>query len=335
MKKNSFTNNNTTANNNSNNILGGITMNNITDVNTFAAVVKATVEASLGQGVDVEIREVLKNNATRLTGLSIRNEGSNIAPTIYLEGFFEQFLKGCSIDHIANEIIGIYETSKDSCPFDEAMLSDTRKATDKLYLKLINAERNKELLADAPHILVCDLAVVFFILVSNDTAGTATITVRNNMAALWRMTAEELFDIALDNTQRMFRGSVRTMASVMMEMLGSRLDEECCSEFYDMIISDEDAFPMYIATNDVKVNGAAVLLYNNLLKDFADRTGNDFYILPSSVHEAILVPVSDQMDPSSLRAMVREVNATQVAPAEVLSDNVYYYSRENDEISIA
>ncbi len=310
-------------------------MNNTMNINTFAATVKATVEASLGQGVEVEIREVLKNNSTLLTGISIRNKESNVAPTVYLEGFFEQFKKGYSIDHIAGEIIGIYETSKDSCPFDEVMLSNIGKATEKLCFKLVNAERNKELLTDAPHILICDLAVIFFILVSNDNAGTATITVRNNMAETWGLSAEELFEISLANTQRLFRGTVKTMASVMMELLGTHLDKECSSEFYDMIISDEDAFPMYVATNDIKTNGAAVIAYNGLLKEFADRTGNDFYIIPSSIHEVLLIPASDQMDPASLRAMVREVNATQVAPADFLSDNIYFYSLKNDEISIA
>ena len=92
---------------------------------------------------------------------------------------------------------------------------------------------------------------------------------------------------------------------------------------------------MYVCSNSQKVNGAGVILYKDLLKQFAEKTGSDFYILPSSIHETLLVPVSDQMEVEALRSMVREVNATQVAPEEVLSDNVYIYRREDDKISLA
>ena len=124
------------------------------------------------------------------------------------------------------------------------------------------------------------------------------------------------------------------MASVMMELLADRLDGEGCREFYDMAVSENDV-PMYVCSNTSKINGAGVILYENLLKDFAQKVGTDFYILPSSVHETLLIPVSDQFDVDTLRAMVCEVNMTQVAPEEQLSDQVYLYSRECDQIRIA
>ena len=121
---------------------------------------------------------------------------------------------------------------------------------------------------------------------------------------------------------------------VMMDLLSDRMDDEYSSEFFDMVVS-EDMVPMYVCSNSQKVNGAGVILYKDLLKQFAEKTGSDFYILPSSIHETLLVPVSDQMEVEALRSMVREVNATQVAPEEVLSDNVYIYRREDDKISLA
>ena len=71
------------------------------------------------------------------------------------------------------------------------------------------------------------------------------------------------------------------------------------------------------------------------LKEFADRTGADFYILPSSIHETLLIPVADNMELDYLTSMVREVNATQVTPEEQLSDNVYIYRRATDSIELA
>ena len=337
MKNNNFDSMNAAANNNNNSINGGITMNTtINSMDMFAQVIKEAVEASLGDGYEVSINDVLKNNDTHLTGLTIRANESNISPTIYLEGSFERYQAGeAAIPVIVLEIIAVYESHKVAMPFDASIVTDFSACKDKVCYKLVNADRNRELLADAPHIIVCDdLAVLFYILVSNDGEGTATITVRNNMSDLWGVSADELFKIALVNTQRLFRGTVKSMASVMMELLADRLDEEGCREFYDMAVSENDV-PVYVCTNTSKINGAGVILYENLLKDFAQKVGADFYILPSSVHETLLIPVSDQFDVETLRAMVCEVNMTQVAPEEQLSDQVYLYSRECDEIRIA
>lgn len=339
MKNNNFDSMNAAANNNNNSINGGIAMMNaiINSMEVFAATVKEAVEASLGDGYEVSINDVLKNNDTHLTGLTIRANESNISPTIYLERSFERYQAGeAAIPVIVSEIIAVYESHKVTMPFDASMVTDFSACQSKICFKLVNADRNKELLADAPHMIVCDdLAVLFYILVSNDGSGTATITVRNNMFDLWGVSEEDLFNIALINTQRIFRGSVMSMASVMMELLSDRMDEENTKEFYDMVVSDEDMVPMYVCTNTQKINGAGVLLYKDLLKEFAERVGSDFYILPSSVHETLLVPVSKEMQIEYLRSMVREVNATQVAPEEVLSDNVYIYRREDDKISLA
>lgn len=336
MKNNNFDSINAAANNNSNN--GGIIMMNATinSMDTFAAVVKEAVEASLGDGYEVSIHEVLKNNDTHLTGLTIRTEESNVAPTIYLEGMFERYKAGdAAVPVIVSEIISVYESHKVTMPFDASMVTDFSACQSKICYKLVNADRNRELLADAPHMFVCDdLAVIFYILVSSDGEGTATITVRSNMSDLWGVDEDELFKIALLNTQRLFRGSVMSMASVMMDLLSDRMDDEYSSEFFDMVVS-EDMVPMYVCSNNQKLNGAGVILYKDLLKQFAEKTGSDFYILPSSIHETLLVPVSDQMEVGALRSMVREVNATQVAPEEVLSDNVYIYRREDDKISLA
>ena len=338
MKNNNVDSMNAAANNNNNSINGGITMNTtINSMDMFAQVIKEAVEASLGDGYEVSINDVLKNNDTHLTGLTIRANESNISPTIYLEGSFERYQAGeAAIPVIVSEIIAVYESHKVTMPFDASMVTDFSACQSKICFKLVNADRNKELLSDAPHMIVCDdLAVLFYILVSNDGSGTATVTIRNSMFDMWGVSEEDLFNIALINTQRLFRGSVMSMASVMMELLSDRMDEENTKEFYDMVVSDEDMVPMYVCTNTQKINGAGVLLYKDLLKEFAERVGSDFYILPSSVHETLLVPVSKEMQIEYLRSMVREVNATQVAPEEVLSDNVYIYRREDDKISLA
>ena len=338
MKNSNYDSMNEATNNNSENNGGMIMMNaTIKTMDVFAQVVKEAVEAALGDGFEVSIHEVLKNNDTHLTGLTIRAEESNIGPTIYLERSFEKYKAGdAPIPVIVSEILSVYESNKAMMFVDAPLVTDFTACKERICYKLVNADRNKTLLSDAPHKMVCDdLAVLFFILVSNDEAGTASITVRNNMFDLWGVDEDELFNIALVNTQKLFRGNVMSMASVMMELLSDRMDDENAKEFYDMVVSEEDMLPMYVCSNKQRINGAGVLLYANLLKEFAERVGADFYILPSSIHETLLVPVSDQMDVEYLRSMVREVNSTQVAPEEVLSDNVYVYRRADDRIALA
>ena len=101
-----------------------------------------------------------------------------------------------------------------------------------------------------------------------------------------------------------------------------------------MDVYEDSAFPMYVATNVSKLNGACILLYDGVLEKFAEKIGGDFYILPSSVHEVLFVPANGDMDARYLIQMVREVNATQVAPDEVLSDNVYLYHADKDFVEM-
>lgn len=328
--------NNAAVNNNSMNNGGNYIMANgtIKDMDVFAGVVKEAVASVYVEGYSVQIQKVVKNNDTRLTGIVIRSNDSNIAPTIYLDGFFGQYQDGMPMDEVIKKVIDTYEQNKVTGRFDVSMVTDYASVSNRICVKLVNAAKNQDLLADAPHVMVSDLAVIFYIVMSKDNGSTATITVRNNLMKLWNVTTEQLYEMAMDNTQRMFRGTVKSMASIMTEMLSNRMDEECANEFYDMAVG-EDEVPMYIATNNIRIDGSVVILYDGLLREFASRVGSDFYILPSSVHETILVPVSEDIQLDYLRDMVREINRTEVAPEEVLSDNVYIYSRRTDTVELA
>lgn len=91
---------------------------------------------------------------------------------------------------------------------------------------------------------------------------------------------------------------------------------------------------MYVATNSKKLNGACVMLYDGLLRDFARKVGRSFYIIPSSIHEVVLIPDTLDMDINYMKAMVKKVNGTEVSPDEVLSDNVYRYDIDTDRIEM-
>lgn len=329
-------NNNGATNNNSNNGKGDFIMatNTIGTMEVFAGVIKEAMEVNFGDGVRVTVQKVTKNNGMVLTGLTIMDKTSNLAPTIYLEPYFNDYNCGEPMKDICQRIQRVYEENKVTDDFDVSMVTDFSRAKNRICCKLINAERNAELLEEAPHVLIEDLAVVFYILATRDEFGTGTITVRNNIADMWGVTVQELYNLAMENTQRLFRGRVASMYSVMTEILSDKLDAECCNEFFDMMADNID-IPMFIASNTAKLNGAIVIMYENLLKKFAEKIGGSFYVLPSSIHETLFIPESDDMDIEYLRDMVRTVNATEVSEEEYLSDNVYRYDADTDTFEIA
>ena len=97
----------------------------------------------------------------------------------------------------------------------------------------------------------------------------------------------------------------------------------------------EGKTPMYVLTNRKRCNGAACVLYEQVLENFAKKINDNLYILPSSVHEVIMIPASFAGKASQLREMVEEINATQVEDEEVLSDSVYFFNRMTKKLELA
>ena len=298
----------------------------MTSIETFAKTIKSAMEAVYGSECKVDVYNVVKNNGLHLTGITIRNRESNLAPTIYLDGYFAEYKGGREMDDICKEIVQVYEKNKVQEDFSVEQVTDFDNVKNRICFKLVNGEKNAELLADAPYVEYQDLAVIFYVLVSKDKSGTASITVRNALMDTWGVDVDTLYRLAKKNTQRLFRGKVLPM---MEEIIGDSADA-----FFDMDVHNDSVFPIYVATNVLKMNGACILLYDGVLEKFAEKIGGDFYILPSSVHEVLFVPANREMDARYLVQMVREVNATQVAPDEVLSDNVYMYHADIDFMEV-
>lgn len=306
-------------------------------IEIFTEIIKSEMEKIYSSKCKVDVLNVVKNNGLHLTGITIRNRESNMASTIYLDGYFADYKDGRTMENICKEIVQVYEKNKVQRDFSLKQVTDFKNVKDRICFKLVNREKNAELLADTPYVEYQDLAVVFYILVSKDKSGITSITVRNSLMNMWGMDADILYYLAKKNTQRLFRGKVLSIMEVMAKIIDDStdaLDEEMMEIFFDMNVYEDSAFPMYVATNVFKMNGACILLYDGVLKKFAEKIGGDFYILPSSVHEVIFVPANGDIDARYLIQLVREVNATQVAPDEVLSDNVYMYHADEDFVEI-
>ncbi len=291
----------------------------------FVENIRSRTEEKCGPEYQVRVTEALKNNSVKLRGLAILKEGSNITPTIYLEDYYTDYCDGDSIDEIVERILDVYR--KNRCPdgMDLALFGDFEKAKERIVFRVISYDRNEELLSRVPHRRFLDLAVIYCISLGETACGYATVTIYHEHLASWGETEETLWEIAKENTPRILEPQIVSLAELVREMTGMEQPELSCTE--------EPL--MYVLTNKRRINGAACMLYGKTIRDFASSLRENLYILPSSIHEVILLAANGETDPERLAEMVREVNETQVGEQDILSDRLYYYSYRTGEMTLA
>lgn len=298
----------------------------------FVETMKERLQAAFPEKT-VLVQEVHKNNDRKFTGLQVLTKGSNIAPCLYLDGFYRDDLNEEDLDTILQALKEAVHEAKDKAP-DIGEISDFSFMRDKIFYTLINASKNEDLLRVHPHILWNDLAIVFRCRVASYDEGCTSFLIGDALAKKWNVTAEDLYELAKENTPKLFSWKVTGMTEIMGQLLGMSNTLEPIEQNVNQITECVDE--AYVATNSTGINGANVLLYDDVLREFGEKCGSNFYVLPSSIHEVLLVPESDTMnDVHSLEQMVSEVNATEVLPEEILSDSVYYYDRATSELKIA
>lgn len=286
----------------------------------FVEYIKMNAGYIAGEGGNITINHVIKNNGCEMDGLVIMEKGKDIAPTIYLDSFYELYTNGENIKNIIRQIEVIYEQNKNNVTFDVNILKHFDTIKDKVVYKVVNYRSNEKLLEQVPHKRILDLAVVFYCLLDNEYGRSATALIYNNNLKNWNVTIDDVYKAALKNTPDLLHSKISSMAA-LFEKCGVNVDGEEV-DLKDYVPSD-----MYVLTNESKLNGAACILYENVLYDFAQKLGADLYILPSSVHEVILLPKLSMFEKDELVNMVKEVNTEGVAADEVLSDHVYEYNR--------
>ena len=286
----------------------------------FVEYIKMNAVYIAGEGGNITINHVIKNNGCEMDGLVIMEKGKDIAPTIYLDSFYELYTNGENIKNIIRQIEVIYEQNKNNVTFDVNILKHFDTIKDKIVYKVVNYRSNEKLLEQVPHKRILDLAVVFYCLLDNEYGRSATALIYNNNLKNWNVTIDDVYKAALKNTPDLLHSKISSMTA-LFEKCGVNVDGEEV-DLKDYVPSD-----MYVLTNESKLNGAACILYENVLYDFAQKLGADLYILPSSVHEVILLPKLSMFEKDELVNMVKEVNTEGVAADEVLSDHVYEYNR--------
>ena len=265
-----------------------------------------------------ELSTVAKNNGFVLTGLVIRSNTSNTSPVIYLDQYYEAYMDGRDIDDILREIAQVRLETEVKDSFGAENIMDFDFVKDKIVPRLSSIEWNTGLLEVRPHTQIADLAVTYYVMLAQNETGVASIPVTFQLMENWGVDTETLHSYAVRNLTDLFPSSFMSMSSMLRGLLPSISDDDSS----DLFTQDD---MMFILTSEQKLNGAANILDKAMMDRVLDRFGEDFYLLPSSIHEWILV--SDKgLNPSFLTSMVQEVNAGEVPLEERLSSHVYRYT---------
>lgn len=292
------------------------------DFETFTEKMMELLKKRVGDSWEIRVHKALKNNEITRTGIMLNKKGERYGSILYLEEAYERYRDGMDVEEAVDVLLDApfghdFEVEFDK-KFQAESFKDYSQVKEHLRLRLINYEKNTELLGDVPHVRWNDLAVIFCYEIGAWKEGGAYIMIRNDHLAKWEETVDTLYEDALKN---MKAGAPDDMFSLNDMFMKEKTPER------------EEVPPMYVLTNASRKYGAAVMLYSGKMKELADSVGSDLVILPSSLHEVLLL-VDDEEKHPQWREMVREVNRLMVEPEEVLSDNIYRYSREKDMVEL-
>ena len=290
--------------------------------------VKAILDSRFGGDTYVEAQKVDKMNET-YDALTVRPEESTIGVNLNVNTLYEAYQTGGDYDDIVLKAADKAYNALDNKPeIDVASISDYEQMKQKLSMEVVSAERNAELLENVPHKNIEDMAIVYRLVLDSSAEGRSSILVTNQMLESYGITAEQLHNDAMEIAPEIRPAVIQGMSEVLAEMMGVEQ-----AEVLGIVpVPDE---PIYVATVPDKMQGASVLAYQDFMDQAAEKLGGDFFILPSSIHEILLVKDDGNFDRAALENMVKEVNATQVAPEDKLTDNVYHYDSQEKIFELA
>lgn len=316
------------------------------EIMDFCLKVQKGISTHIGESVTVNIKKIVKNNGIILHSIVITEKERNISPNIYLDELYEAYESGQSFYSIIEEVLHIYEESRMKENVDMSFFLNYESMKNRVVYKLVNYEKNEALLLQVPHFRFMNLAIVFYCHVPGHELGSATILIYNNHLKMWNVTPKQLYEDAKKNTEHIMPPCLTAIEEIMQEFLlkgsGDALAKEgqIEDEWKDKTQTGQVQSAgheaadgkMFVLGNEIKLFGAAVMLYHGLMQQIGSRLGRNYFILPSSVHEVILVPDDGEQMAGELWQMVCEINATQVEPEEVLADSLYYFSRNTNKI---
>ncbi len=304
----------------------------------FSDYIKKCFRELMGNDVRINIITIIGNNDCEREALIILEKDNTMSPSIYLKEYYEDYMNGVPMGEIIAYIYGVYKRYRIQNDINADFFYNYEKIKKSIVYKLVNKEKNKKMLQDIPHYDVLDLSVVFYFIINTESVQNATAMINNEHLKMWNVSRDEIFKIAEENTPRLLAYDIKSIDEILKKHF-----EQCRG--FDEYISDNGAMhmekmslsqtdvKMFVLTNIFQMNGAACMLYEKPVRWFSEKINSDIYIIPSSIHEVIMLPVND-IGKDELNVMVEQVNREELAECDILSDHVYLYDRKKDPIII-
>lgn len=288
----------------------------------------AEVKKGLGEGYDTEILKIPQINGGVRDGLRVKKGGENMSPIIITDHYFEVYHRGnIKFEAVVEEILEQYRLGGDMTEAAAEGADCFDSVKDRIVYRLINQSLNNHILSDIPFFEYLDLAIVFYMVNEKNVYEEALVHKRH--LEIWGIEKEELLFLARENTPRLNCAQIRILDDVVDELqkhLGIEVPELSFKDFKS---------PYYVLTNYAGWYGAACILYEGILKYFAERVGMDLVLLPSSIHEFLILPYDpERVNLRGVRDIVESVNAEYVQNMYYLSDEIYLYRREYDKVEM-
>ena len=277
---------------------------------------------------NISIKEVIKHNDQHKLGIEFTFADSNFSPVVYPDALFEDYQAGKPLEEILQALSQTVEKSLPEVPgvTKETVtqaLSDYESARHHLSIRLCDPDLNQELLENAVHSKVSDFEAIYQLkfTMPDESVGYSTITPA--MLDTWGVSMETLQKDAATCTWAEY--PILSPLGNTISYLTSGLPLPNLLETGEPIQMSDDMLPIFVLSNDHAMQGASLITLPDLLDQIGDIVQDDFYILPSSLHEVIIVPQNTQMSLDELSEMVHSINESQVAAEELLSDKVQHY----------
>lgn len=284
------------------------------------------VKDTLADSFKIKTFTVFKNGKETEAFL-ITEEDSAVSPTFYFKDYLDDYRNGISVEKLATEIVATYFFAVQQVParVNVNSFKDFNTQKEGIVYRVVNAEQYATQLPTLPHLDFFDLAIIFYCVISANEEGFMSYVITNDTLEAWGISKETLFETAHQNLPKVLPLEIISITQAILNDFDSK------STMEEAVSNLPDDF-MYVITNKYKKYGFANIFYPRLFKTFAEKFGS-FYILPSSVEEAIFVPISANDNVDEIKQIVKQVNKTELLPDQFLSNSIYLYDAETGKIN--
>lgn len=271
---------------------------------------------------EIDVVPLTKTGVT-YTAMTVRQKDQTTVPAINLEEMFDAYRNNVPLDAIGARMAQIAQS--ESPVYDTSIFASYESIKKNLFIRVCSIDDNKTMLETVPYKRVENLAITYHIMVRVGNEGMSSAMITKNMLESFNISSDQLYEDALKNSQEILPAKVKSMMNILSEFTDIEMDA----------IEMPGQLPMVVVTNQIGINGAAALFYPGVMDKVAETVHGDYYVLPSSIHEVIAVPVSLGSNYRDLEQMVKEINMSVVAPEDRLGSTVYRYDSQTKIFEMA